>query len=69
MNYEINVSLNGKHLFATHPRSIPNKESLARVYTEIKSRFKEEDGFRVMVIRQETVGTPVDVQAEIEKCF
>lgn len=45
MDYEINVSLNGRHYFATHPRSmrgmtLVNAISMARKFRE---RFPESD--------------------------
>lgn len=32
MYYEINVSLNGKHLFATAERSITDRNTLEKIY-------------------------------------
>ena len=33
MNYEINISLNGRHLFATHERSLTSDYDLKKVLT------------------------------------
>ena len=47
--FEINVSLNGKHLFATHERSIRHSYELERVLPEIQKRFPTEEGFNINV--------------------
>lgn len=47
MHYEINVSHNGRHLFATHARSITNTSDLQRVAPEIMARFPTSEGFEV----------------------
>ena len=39
MYYEINVSLNGSHFFATHERSINCKDQLKRVYAALAETF------------------------------
>ena len=40
-HYEINVSKDGKHLFATAPRSCLDHGDFLRVYHEIQTRFPE----------------------------
>ena len=47
MGYEINVSLNGKHFFATHERSITNNWKLKEILTGVKP---EVDYFSKQVI-------------------
>ena len=59
MYYEINVSRNGRHFFATAPRSVTSEGELRAVFTELKNRFPEADGFEVTATRWETVGHPV----------
>lgn len=54
--YEINVSKDGKHLFATAKRSIPNKWDLERVFPIIKQKFPEDEGYRVSVSAQVEYG-------------
>jgi hypothetical protein len=49
MYYEINVSLNGRHFFATAKRSITSQSDLKKVYPVIKAKFPEEEGFTIMV--------------------
>jgi hypothetical protein len=60
MYYEINVSLNGQHLFATDKRSITNKATMEKVYKILKEKFPLEEGYDIIVSRYETVGTFVD---------
>lgn len=57
MYYEINVALNGKHYFATHPRSITDEGSAKRLYYELEKRFPKSDGFSVGVTCYEQRGT------------
>lgn len=59
MHYEINVSHNGRHLFATAPRSVTSERELRTVFSELHSRFPEAEGFEVTATRWETVGHPV----------
>jgi len=54
--YEINVSQNGIHLFATAKRSIANKWDLERVFPIIKQKFPENEGYRVSVSAQVEYG-------------
>jgi hypothetical protein len=52
MYFEINVSLNGFHLFATHERSINNINELKEVYKVFKEKFLESDGFKLTITKQ-----------------
>lgn len=45
MSYEINVSLRGKHFFATHPRSLTSKTELLQVYKELEKKFPASEGY------------------------
>lgn len=47
--YEINVSKDGRHLFATAKRSIANKWDLERVFPIIKRKFPEDEGYKISV--------------------
>lgn len=51
MYYEINVSKNGQHFFATAERSIRSMEELQRVYPEIARLFTAADGYEINVRR------------------
>lgn len=46
---EITVSKNGKHLFATHPRSARDKQEALEIYQELHKRFPKDDGFEISV--------------------
>lgn len=61
MYYEINVALNGQHLFATDKRSITNKIALEVVYKILKQKFPLEEGYDIIVSCYETVGKFVDM--------
>lgn len=61
MYYEINVSLNGQHLFATDKRSITNKRALEAVYKVLQEKFPLEEGYDIIVSQYETVGKFVDM--------
>lgn len=49
MYYEINVSKNKRHFFATSDRSITDRDKLKEVLFEIASKFTKADGFEIMV--------------------
>lgn len=61
MYYEINVSLNGRHFFATTKRSIENSLALVTVYSVFENKFPKNEGYQLMVTRYDTVGTFVKV--------
>lgn len=46
-HYEINVALNGRHLFATASRSCVTREDVRRVYGMLVERFPVKDGFSI----------------------
>lgn len=62
MYYEINVSLNGKHFFATHERSIADKWTLKEVYNVFVEKFPKEEGYEISVTLYETFGTHIDME-------
>lgn len=41
--FEINVSLNGRHYFATHPRSIQYQSDLVKICADFEKRFPVHD--------------------------
>lgn len=59
MYYEINVSMNGRHLFATAERSLTSEREARQVAVMIRARFPEPE-FKVTVRRYETVGITQD---------
>lgn len=62
MHYEINVSLNGKHFFATAERSISSEWKLKEVYKILKEKFPENEGYKIDVTRWENRGTPINME-------
>lgn len=67
MHYEINISLNGKHFFATSERSITSDYKLREVYDALKNKFNENDGYSFDVIKYQTVGTVIDINEIYQK--
>lgn len=61
MYYEINVSKNGKHFFATSERSITSEDKLNEVYGELKRAFPVSDGYKMNVTYWEKQGQSVDM--------
>ena len=59
MHYEINVSLNGFHLFATNERSLRNVNDMRQVYQALRAAFPATEGYDVSVVRYTTVGEPI----------
>lgn len=64
MYYEINVSLNGRHFFATDKRSITNKRALKEVYPILKEKFPPEEGYCILVSCVESKGKYLDMEEE-----
>lgn len=62
MYYEINVALNGKHFFATAKRSITSTHTLKAVYSVLKEKFPESEGFSISVTKWETVGHEINME-------
>ncbi len=61
MYYEINVSLDGQHFFATAARSITTTFKLREVLHQIVTRFPKEEGFVVTVSEEVQYGIGVKV--------
>lgn len=53
--YEINVSLNGKHFFATALRSAPTERKMKELYEVFEKKFPEPEGYKIMVSCLESV--------------
>ena len=60
MHFEINVSKNGKHLFATAPRSLTTMSELRSLYSLLRLRFPSEEGYECQAHRIETTGYFLD---------
>ena len=64
MYYEINISKNGRHFFATDKRSITTKRALKEVYEVFKEKFPPEEGYDMLVSCMETKGRYIDIEQE-----
>lgn len=49
MSYEINVSLNGSHYFATAKRSLTTASATTKMALDFKQRFPAQEGFKISV--------------------
>ena len=49
MWYEINVSKDGSHYFATHERSINTIDKAVEIRDQLKKAMPEEEGFRFTI--------------------
>lgn len=56
MYYEINVSLNGRHLFATAERSITSRIQMEKMYELFLEKFPESEGYKLSVVKYEKIG-------------
>lgn len=62
MYYEINVSKNGRHLFATAERSVTSFTQAEGMYMLFKEKFPENEGYKIDVTYWEKVGKPVNME-------
>jgi len=56
MSYEINVAKDGKHYFATHERSLTDREPAAIAFKDFQKRFPIKQGFSVTITYNQTIG-------------
>lgn len=61
MYYEITVSKNGYHFFATAERSIITKQKLDIVYNALKEKFPREEGYKIDVTKWEKTGKFIEM--------
>lgn len=59
-HYRINVSLNGRHFFATAEHSCVDVENTESVFKEIQERFPKKDGFEVTCTHWDVSGSRVN---------
>jgi hypothetical protein len=59
MWYEINVSKDGKHYFATHERSITTISLAVEIRDRLKKAMPEEEGFKFTITQKQTIGVEV----------
>lgn len=64
MAYEINVSKNGKHYFATHERSISTMEKLIELKNHFEIAFPEKEGFKLDFTEIVRAGKKVNFKTE-----
>lgn len=67
MYYEINVSKNGKHYFATAERSLRDEDEARAAYFDFCERFPSSDGFSITVTRWESYGKVIRFDEESSK--
>jgi len=56
MHYEINVSKDGVHLFATHERSLQENEKALALFKEFQFKFPSIEGYKLQMYKYEDVG-------------
>lgn len=66
MYYEINVSFNGIHLFATHKRSITDLKTCKRLVRLFVEKFPASTGYHIGVSRYSEAGKILDVNELLE---
>lgn len=63
MTYEINVSKNGAHYFATHERSLMTLKDAMQLATHFSTVFPEDEGYKVTLKKYETIGREIEFNA------
>ncbi len=61
MYYEINISKNGSHYFATSERSITSMRELKEILPVLLEKFPEDEGYEVSASWKQVSGAPIDV--------
>lgn len=64
MHYEINVSKNGQHYFATAARSITVEWEAKRLYSDFLVLFPTDKGFEITVTEWNTIGKPAKFEKD-----
>jgi hypothetical protein len=59
MWYEINVSKDGKHYFATHERSITTIDKAVEIRDRLKAAMPEEEGFEYSITQWQKTGVAI----------
>lgn len=67
MHYEINVSHNGKHFFATADRSIILRSQLEAILRKFIEAFPRTEGYQIRVTYWETSGKDVTFDATMSQ--
>lgn len=63
MHYEINVSKNGVHYFATHKRSLDYKEKAMEMARHFEKVFPEKEGYCIDMTFVSTTGETINPKA------
>jgi hypothetical protein len=66
MQFEINVSLNGKHMFATHRRSCTSRDQVRHLFGLFQVKFPEADGYRISVTQFDEAGRFIEDELDSE---
>lgn len=61
MHYEINVSLNGRHFFATHDRSLNDWNKAKMAWDVFVEKFPESEGYKLTMTQKEVHGREIDM--------
>jgi hypothetical protein len=61
MYYEINLALNGRHLFATAKRSITSQPELKKVCKIFVEKFPQSEGYNISITEYEEDGYSLDI--------
>lgn len=64
--YEINVTLNGYHLFATAQRSIQSEHKLREVLAIFMNKFPESEGYSISATYWDCVGQILNIGQNID---
>jgi hypothetical protein len=60
MWYEINVSKDGQHYFATHERSIMTISKAVEIRDRLRKAMPEEEGFKYTITQWQTTGVQIE---------
>lgn len=66
MPYEINISKNGKHHFATAERSLTSLGEATKLYNELKEFYPKSRGFKISLTKWETKGKEIKIDGTAE---
>lgn len=69
MHYEINVAKNGKHVFATHERSLSTLRQTAEVMSRLELAFPEAEGYSISVSEICTIGKAISEDELTKELF
>lgn len=58
--YEINISKDGKHYFATHERSITTINKAVEIRDRLKKAMPEKEGFEYTITQWQKTGVKIE---------